>query len=73
MNQEQKVYEYMQRFGSITTLEAFRDLAITRLSAKIFNLKKEGYSIVGDFESSNNRFGEKVIYKRYFLKEEANG
>ena len=39
MTQEDKVLQYMQDFGSITTWDAFTDLGITRLSAKIFNLR----------------------------------
>lgn len=40
MTQEQQVYEYIKSKGSITTLEAFKALGITRLSAQIFNLKE---------------------------------
>lgn len=68
--QEEKVMEYMRKFGKITTLDAFRDLGITRLSAKIFNLKRQGYNIVGEFKTEKNRFGEKVSYKIYRLEEE---
>ena len=31
--QADRVLEYIQKFGSITTLQAFRDLGVTRLSA----------------------------------------
>lgn len=69
MNQEQKIINYVERFGSITTLDAFRDLAITRLSARIFNIKKLGYKVLSVREKSKNRFGEKVNYSRYFIEE----
>lgn len=67
--QEERVLDYIQDFGSITTWEAFRDLGITRLSAKIFNLRKL-YDIEGDFETDINRYGERVRFKRYKLKED---
>jgi hypothetical protein len=70
MNQEQKIINYVERFGSITTLDAFRDLAITRLSARIFNIKKLGYKVLSVREKSKNRFGEDVNYSRYFIEKE---
>ena len=70
MNQEQKVINYVERFGSITTLDAFRDLAITRLSARIFNIKKLGYKVSSVRETSKNRLGEEVNYNRYFIEKE---
>lgn len=70
MNQEQKIINYVERFGSITTLDAFRDLAITRLSARIFNIKKLGYKVLSVREKSKNRFGEEVNYNRYFIEKE---
>ncbi len=70
MNQEQKIINYVERFGSITTLDAFRDLAITRLSARIFNIKKMGYKVTSARETSKNRFGEDVNYSRYFIEKE---
>ena len=39
-SQKERVYEYIEEFGSINTLEAFKDLGVTRLSAVIFELRK---------------------------------
>lgn len=68
--QEERVLEYMQRFGYITTLDAFNDLGITRLSAKIFNLRKAGYEIPDETIKVKNRFGEEVHVKKYMLAED---
>lgn len=68
--QEERVLDYMQRFGSITTLDAFNDIGITRLSAKIFNLKKQGYTIIDETIKVKNRFGEEGHVKKYMLAEE---
>ena len=43
--QSEKVLEYMQVNGGITSMDAFRDLGITRLSARIWDLRKEGTEI----------------------------
>ena len=40
-----RLLSYLKEYGSITSLEAIRDLGNTRLSAYIFDLKEEGYNI----------------------------
>lgn len=70
MSNKELVLKYMQDFGSITTLDAFRDLGYTRLSAGIYNLKKDGYNIGSTTECSKNRYGKKVYYSRYYIIEE---
>lgn len=66
MSQEDIVLNHLRRYGSITSMQAFERYQITRLSAKIFNLREEGYRIPMRWETSQrgNRYG------RYFLKEE---
>lgn len=45
MSQKKMVLDYIREFGSITPVDAFRDLGVTRLAAKIFELKKDGHDI----------------------------
>lgn len=66
-NQKQRIINYIRQFGSITDLEASKELGIQQFGARIFDLKKEGYEFTTEWESCKNRFGEKVEYKRYFL------
>ena len=40
-----RLLQYLVKYKTITSLEAIRDLGNTRLSASIFNLKKDGYII----------------------------
>ena len=40
-----RLLQYLKNYGSITSLEAIRDLGNTRLSATIYILKDEGYNI----------------------------
>lgn len=40
---QQRVFDYMADFGSITTLQAFTDLGESRLSARIFELQKKAF------------------------------
>ncbi len=65
--QKDRVINYIREFGSISSWEAYADLGITQLGARIDQLKKEGYEFKTEWESCKNRFGEKTDYKRYFL------
>lgn len=68
VNQKQRILTYIQDFGSITSLEAMKDLGITQLGARIDGLQKDGYSFKKVWERSKNRYGEPVDYKRYSLE-----
>ena len=65
MNQSEKIKNYMEQFGSITSMEAFRDLGITRLSARMMEIENQGVPLERSSETSLNRFGEKVHFTRY--------
>lgn len=67
MTQKELVLDYMKQNGSITQLEATRNLGITRLAARIADLKKMGYQVLDETESSLNRWGSKTQYTRYRL------
>lgn len=69
MTQKDRVLQFLQEQGSITSLDAFRHIGCTRLSAVIFNLKEEGYEFETQFETKKNRWGDKVAFKRYTIKE----
>lgn len=62
-----RVLAYMSLFGSITTLQAFADLGCARLASRISELKKNGYDIRSRYVKGENRFGESVYYKEYYL------
>lgn len=46
-----RIIQYCKDFGSITTLQAFQDLGVTRLASRINDLKKQGYAIESEFVS----------------------
>lgn len=69
--QAMRVLDYIREFGSISSLEAFKDLGVTRLSARIFELRHyEGYDIISESETMKNRFGDNVTYSRYKFAED---
>ena len=67
ITQKDRILEYIRNFGSISSFEAYSDLGITQLGARIDQLKKEGFKFRTEWESNTNRFGEKTEYKRYYL------
>ncbi len=68
MNQKQKIIKYIKDFGSITALEAMRDLGIQQLGARIDGLQKDGYTFKKEWQHDKNRYGENVSFKRYSLE-----
>lgn len=67
ITQKDRILQYIRQFGSISSWEAYSELGITQLGARVDNLKKEGYQFRTEWESGTNRYGEKVDYKRYYL------
>ena len=61
----ERILEYIDRFGSITTLEAFNDLGIARLASRVTDLKKQGVKFDKKMETRKNRYGQNVSYMRY--------
>lgn len=68
--QKDRVLQYLQERGSITSLEAIRHIGCTRLSAVIFMLKEDGYEFEDDWVTKKNRWGDKVAFKKYTLVQE---
>lgn len=64
VSQNNKILEYMENYGSITSREAMMRLNVMRLASRICDLKKKGYPIVTDMEKSANG----ARYARYSLE-----
>ena len=73
MTQAERVIDYIVEFGSISSMEAFRDLGITRLAARIADLESDGVHFNRKREMVVNRYGEKVYFTRYSIGEQNNG
>jgi len=66
-SQNEKVLEHIREHGSITSLEAFQEYGITRISGRIYDLKEMGHNIISKDEKGKNRDGKTVRYSRYSL------
>ena len=65
MTQQERILKYMDDFGSITPMEAFMDLGITKLSTRISEMIKLGFRIEKSMEFTSNRYGQPVRFMRY--------
>lgn len=59
--------DHFRRFEAITILDAIEMYGMTRLSAIIFRLKKDGYRFQDKWVEVENRYGKKVRVKAYIL------
>lgn len=53
--------------NGITSMTAFERYGITRLSGRIFELRRDGYDIITDNVTEKNKNGHAVTYARYRL------
>ena len=67
--QNERILDYIDKFGSITQDEASRDLGVKRLASRISDIKRLGYPIISETEVVTNRFGEKCRIARYRMGE----
>lgn len=73
MTQIEKIINYMEQRGSITSLEAMQELGCMRLASRMCDIKALGYNVVREMETSKNRSEEQVHYARYRIITEAAG
>lgn len=67
VSQKDRIINYIRQFGSITSWEAYQDLGVMQLGARIDQLQKDGYVFKTEWETKKNRYGENVSFKRYYL------
>ena len=62
------ILKYLQKNGSITSMEAFEHFHATRLAAVIFQLRKRGHNITTVDCVGRNSYGT-YKYAKYILEE----
>lgn len=68
MSQHDLIVEYFKHNHSITPMEAFEQLGITKLATRISEMKQNGYVFADSWVKDVNRFGIPCRYKRYILR-----
>ena len=66
-NQEQRILKYIEDHGSITALDAMRDIGVMRLSSRISEMRRKGINIQKRKEQTETRYGERYNIVRYWL------
>ena len=64
-DQQMDILCYIYDFGSISPMEAFSDLGITKLSTRISEMKMLGIRFDQAYEDHINRLGKKKHFMRY--------
>lgn len=65
MNQHKAILDYLEAHGSITPMEAFSNLGITKLSTRISEMIRRGYKFRKVPVEGKNRYGEPVRFMKY--------
>lgn len=67
MSQKELILKYIADFGYITSFQAYADLGITQLGARIKELKNKGYEFKTEQQKAKNRYGKPVHFVKYYL------
>ena len=66
--QRDRVLDYINRFGYITSWDAYKDLGITQLATRIFELEQMGYQFDRTIVMGKNRFEQNIKWTEYRLR-----
>ena len=64
-NQHKNILFYIYQYHSITPMEAFTELYVTKLSTRISEMKVLGIQFDQKYESKKDAVGQTVRYMRY--------
>lgn len=59
---------HIEKYGSITHLEAEMEYGIARLASRINDLRRQGVAIKSEMVTGKNRCGETTHFARYSLE-----
>lgn len=69
MTQYELILLWLRENGSITPMEAFNHLGITKLATRIGEMIRNGVKIIKTREEGLNRYGVKTHWVKYTLKQ----
>lgn len=65
-----RILKHLRDYGNITSWQGFTEYGMTRMSAIIYLLRKDGYNIESQTICAKNRYGNPVHFAKYVLKGE---
>ena len=66
--QNERVMDYLNDHGSITALQAMRDLGVMRLASRIHDLRNDGHDFHVEDVAVKNRYGTKSYIAQYSIQ-----
>ena len=73
MTQREAILQYISDFGSITPMQAYSDLGITKLATRISEMRRDGLKFKIETVKLKNRYGKAVSFCKYSFAEVRNG
>ena len=67
VKQNMLILKHLQTKSGITSWEAISEYGITRLSARIYDLRNNDFDIQDKWIEEYNRYGQRTKFKKYFL------
>lgn len=67
ITQKEQIIDYLERNGSITPLQAEKELGIMRLASRIWDIQNSGYIVERRIVKGINRVGKVTKYAQYYL------
>jgi hypothetical protein len=67
LSQNELVLKHLQEVGSLTSLEAIQKYGITRISARVYDLRERGHDVQTELIQVPNRRGKIVRAGLYYL------
>jgi len=68
MTQSERVLKYLEDGKKLTCLNAFEELGITQVAARIFELKEKGHDIKTNRRKVTNRYNEICSVAEYYIE-----
>jgi hypothetical protein len=66
--QQRRVLDFLETGRALDPMTALREMGISRLAARVFELKKKGVLIEMETATAKNQFGERCPFALYRLK-----
>lgn len=71
VSQVKLIAEHLLKYGSISSIEAIELFGCTRLSARIWDLRHEGWPITSEVATTKNRYGHTTNVAVYRMEANA--
>lgn len=69
MTQKEAILNYLKTHDSITPMEAFSELGVTKLATQVsLMIRKDGLKFKKELISTENRYGRHTVYMKYSLE-----